>query len=141
MRTLQGIDASLAAACSCTEAFKVSAINASSTDIVQLMEPMNGAAGVQLAVAADFKPGAASCTLSGFVYWCVTYLPRLQWRHTPQCRWQMDFQEGNVSYCTRDGCSFKLAAYRVPPVTVCEGQPLHVHVQLADSTVVFRATV
>ena len=46
-----------------------------------------------------------------------------------------------VAYCTRDGCSFKLAAYRVPPVTVCKGQPLHVHAQLADSTVVFRATV
>jgi hypothetical protein len=57
----------------------------------------------------------------------------------------MDFQEGNVSYCTRnisdDGCSFKLAAYRVPPVHVCEGQHMRIHAGLDGSNVTFRVTV
>jgi hypothetical protein len=57
----------------------------------------------------------------------------------------MDFQEGNVSYFTRgsnsDACSFKLAAYRVPPVPFGAGQHLQVGVQLDESTVMFRASV
>jgi hypothetical protein len=58
----------------------------------------------------------------------------------------MDFQEGNITYCTRgntcDNCSFKLAAYRVPPVSITEGQQLQVHVKLEDSSnVIFSVTL
>jgi hypothetical protein len=57
----------------------------------------------------------------------------------------MDFQEGKISYCTRgnsaDGCSFKLAAYRVPSVSFCEGQRLGIRVELIESIVTFRVAV
>jgi len=57
----------------------------------------------------------------------------------------MDFQGGDVSYCTRssgsDGCSFKIAAYRVPPILFSQGQHLQVQVKLDDSTVTFHAAV
>jgi hypothetical protein len=56
----------------------------------------------------------------------------------------MDFQEGNVTYCTRDdSCgerSFKLAAYRVPPLFYSEGQHLQVHASMDGSNVTFRVT-
>jgi hypothetical protein len=44
-------------------------MNANSADILQLIEPMNGAAGVQLTVAAELRPGVASSAVTGFVYW------------------------------------------------------------------------
>jgi hypothetical protein len=57
----------------------------------------------------------------------------------------MDFQEGNVSYCTRgssgDGCSFKLAAYRVPPLSFSEGQHLRIHASMDGGNVAFRMIV
>jgi hypothetical protein len=75
----------------------------------------------------------------------VTFPLLVYERVTSLCRWQMDFQEGNISYCTRgnnvDGCSFKLAAYRVPPVSFSEGQHLAIHVELIESTVTFRVAV
>jgi hypothetical protein len=106
---------------------------------------------VDLKIATELRPGVDSGTVTGFVYWYA----RARWHHrtlaqltvaSSPCRWQMDFQGGDVSYCTRssgsDGCSFKLAAYRVPPVLFSEGQHLRVQVKLDDSTAVtFRAAV
>jgi hypothetical protein len=141
---LQGLDPSFVAACSCTQPFKVSTIAASTPDIVQLIEPMHGAASVHISVATELRPDTGSSALSGFVYWCDFSPSRLR-KSLIYCRWQMDFQEGNISYCTRgnivDGCSFKLAAYRVPSVSFSEGQHLGIHVELIESTVTFRVAV
>ncbi len=69
MRTLQEIDPLLVPAHSCTRPFKVSTINAGSADILQLIEPMNGAAGVKLTVATELGSGVGVSEVTGFVYW------------------------------------------------------------------------
>jgi hypothetical protein len=56
----------------------------------------------------------------------------------------MDFQAGKHSYCTQrlaqNDCSFKLAAYRVQPVSFCSGEQLHVQVKLRGADVTFHAS-
>jgi hypothetical protein len=69
VQTLQEIDPLLVPAHSCTRPFKVSTINAGSADILQLIEPMNGAAGVKLTVATELGPGVGFSEVTGFVYW------------------------------------------------------------------------
>ena len=69
MRTLQGIDPSLVPACSCTQPFKVSTINASSADILQLIEPINCVVDVDLSLVASDLKGTGPFAVAGFVYW------------------------------------------------------------------------
>jgi hypothetical protein len=69
VRTLQEIDPLLVPAHSCTRPFKVSTIYAGSADILQLIEPMNGAAGVKVTVATELGSGVGFSEITGFVYW------------------------------------------------------------------------
>ena len=78
MQTLQEIDPLLVPAHSCTRPFKVSTINAGSADILQLIEPMNGAAGVKLTVATELGSGVGFSEVTGFVYWYSSIPPSLK---------------------------------------------------------------
>jgi hypothetical protein len=69
VRTLQGIDPSLVPACSCTQPFKVSTINASSADILQLIEPINCVVDADLSLVASELKGTGPFAVAGFVYW------------------------------------------------------------------------